>query len=280
MWGKCGWFGPLAVHPSLWGQGLARPLLQHVFAAFEAAGAQHVDLFTFTNSLKHHHLYSSFGCQPALLTYLMQYPLQASSEAAGTAGTAGGTSSAAGGAQGQQAAPADIPELPDEQFTFTPYSAVPASQQGAVLAGCKAVTAAMHPGLDCTKEVVAVADHGLGDTLLVQSAAGEVQAFVVVHHGDRTEAPQGVGFVKVAAAGSKDALRAALLYALQFCQQRGMAAVHAGVNLSRAQAYDVMKQLGLRPFHAGLGMQSPAAVVGGECATYNKPDALLLCDLR
>ncbi len=59
-----------------------------------------------------------------------------------------------------------------------------------------------------------------------------------------------------------------------------LAKVDAGVNTARSAALAVMEGLGFRAFHAGLGMQSPAAAVGAECATYNRPDALLLCDLR
>ncbi len=232
LWGKCGWFGPLAVHPSLWDQGLAKQLLARVFAAFEAAGAEHVDLFTFTHSLKHHHLYRSFGCQPALLTYIMERKLQpqaqdqaqeqarleqeqeqqqkAASASAGAAAPqpAGGSSGAGAGAsapaalqpqrqqeQQEEQQEEQLEELPEGQYSFERYAALDPGQQQLALQGCAAVTAALHAGLDCCKEVQAVALHGLGDTLLVREAggSGRVAGFAVLHHGERTEAAQGVG---------------------------------------------------------------------------------------
>jgi hypothetical protein len=90
-----------------------------------------------------------------------------------------------------------------------------------------------------------------------------------------------VGFIKVAAAAEPAALRALLRFVLQFCGQLGLDKVDAGVNLARSQALQAMEELGFRAFHVGLGMQSPAAVAGGGGrATYNRPGALLLCDLR
>jgi hypothetical protein len=212
------------VHPSLWGQGLAKRLLQHVFSAFTAADIQHVDLFTFPGSLKHHHLYRGFGCQPALLTYLMERKLQPEQQQARgpqRSGSAGAGTHPVGQQQQQQQQEQEQQqqqqqqeleleqqqqqqeqeleleqqqaELPEDRFSCERYAALSAAEQQAALQGCRAVAAVVAAGLDCSREVAAVAEHLLGDTLLVRGgAAGEVAAFAVLHHGERTEAAKGV----------------------------------------------------------------------------------------
>lgn len=61
VWGRYGYFGPLAILPEYQGNGLAIRLLDATESVFSDAGVTAPGLYTFPNSPKHLHLYGKFG---------------------------------------------------------------------------------------------------------------------------------------------------------------------------------------------------------------------------
>lgn len=70
-WGTFGFFGPLAVHPDRWDQGVASRLLDPVVEAFERWDVRQAGLFTFPGSAKHLGLYQKHGFWPGFLTAVL-----------------------------------------------------------------------------------------------------------------------------------------------------------------------------------------------------------------
>ncbi len=136
-WGSVGFFGPLSVRPDLWDRGIARRLIEAALAAFAERGTRHVGLFTFANSPKHAGLYQKYGFWPRYTTAIMGKPVGP--------GRAGGA--------------------------WAAYSALADDRRRSALAGCRALSDAVHPGLDLGPEIAATARHGFGETVLLRAAA-------------------------------------------------------------------------------------------------------------
>jgi hypothetical protein len=69
-----GFFGPLAVVPSLWDRGVARAMLDSTMAILDEWGVSHRGLFTFSHSAKHVFLYQNYGFLPRFLTPVLSKP--------------------------------------------------------------------------------------------------------------------------------------------------------------------------------------------------------------
>jgi GNAT superfamily N-acetyltransferase len=74
-WGSFGFFGPLAVHPDRWDQGIGSRLLEPVLDAFRRWGVRQAGLFTFPDSAKHLGLYQKHGFWPGFLTTVLAKPV-------------------------------------------------------------------------------------------------------------------------------------------------------------------------------------------------------------
>lgn len=242
-WGSFAFFGPLSVHPDCWDRGIARRLLEATMERLAQWGVRHAGLYTFADSPKHVAIYQRFGFAPHYLTVIGVRPVATAAAAA-----------------------------PDEC-----RSALPARARAAVVGECAAVTGAIFAGLDLAREIHAVQDQALGDTLLLRED-GAVRGFAVCHVGPGTEAGSGVCFVKFAAVapGSGAAERFARLLDLceRFAALRGAAQLVAGVNTARAPAYRAWRAHGFRPFAQGVAMQRP------DDPGFNRPDAWVIDDWR
>src|SRR5438067_937123 len=73
---------------------------------------------------------------------------------------------------------------------WSAYSDVPEPARTGCLAECFALTDAIFPGLDVESEIRAVAEQGLGETILL-SEGRKLVAFAVVHIGKGSEAGSG-----------------------------------------------------------------------------------------
>lgn len=242
-WGSFAFFGPLSVRPDWWERGIAQRLLDATMQRFADWGVSHAGLYTFAESPKHVALYERYGFAPHYLTAI------------------GGKPVAGGG-----------PVSPDEC-----RSALTATARAAVLGECAALTDAILPGLDVAREIDAVQEQALGDTLLLRDA-GALAGFAVCHVGPGTEAGSGVCYVKFAAAapGAGAAERFARLLDLceRFAGLRGAAQLVAGVNTARGPAYRAWRAHGFRTYAQGVAMQRP------DAPGFNRPDAWVIDDWR
>lgn len=243
-WGSFGFFGPLTVHVDLWDRGIAQALMRPVLDLFDRWGVRDAGLFTFPESPKHVGLYNKFGFWPRELTPVLAKQVDAPQAGAGydTLGT-----DRAHGSLDQ------------------------------VLDDCRAVADSVHGGLDLTEEILGVAQHRLGDTVLVRDS-DRVVGFAVCHHGTDTEAGSGACYVKFAAVtpGTGAGARfARLLGACEaFTADHGQRMVIAGVNTARREAYRTLLDRGYRAQFHGLTMTR------ADGPAYNRSDSYVLDDLR
>lgn len=239
-WGSVGFFGPLTVLPSLWDRGVARALMSATTDLFVAWGVAHRGLFTFGHSPKHIGLYQRHGFLPRFLTPVLSKPVSGGSGA------------------------------------WTTYSSLAGQDQG--LAAAAGVTGSVCPGLDVRREITAVRDQELGDTVLVDDGSGGLAAFAVCHLGAGTEAGSGRCYVKFGAARAGQAapeLFARLLDACEgFAASRGAATMTAGVSSGRRGAYRQLLDRGYRTDFIGVTMHAP------DTDAYHSPEAYVIDDWR
>jgi len=245
-WGSFGFFGPVSIDPSHWGQGLAPMLVERAVTALDGAGCRHTGLYTFAQSPKHHALYERFGFFPRYLTPLLARPVPAA-------------------ATGQT------------DVRFTRYGTLSGTMKAGTLQGCRELTDAIDEGLDVSCEIEAVANLGLGETLLLHDDVG-LASFAVCHYGPATEAGSGNCYVKFAAVrGGPTAPQRlnALLAAVEFhAASVGATVVLAGVNTARSEAYTTIKLRGYVAQVVGVAMQRPLA------EGFNRRGVFILDDWR
>jgi GNAT superfamily N-acetyltransferase len=235
-WGSVGFFGPLTVDPSCWKRGIAKRLLEPTVALFDAWGTRHAGLFTFAASAAHVGLYQRFGFWPRFLTAIMSRPVA------------------------RPAAPA-----------WTRMSGIAGPARAAAVAAVREVTDAVYPGLDVTREIESVLGQGLGDIVLIDDAAG-VAGVAVCHIGAGTEAGSGNCYIKFGAVrpGPHAARHFSLL--LDACHglaaDRGAAALAAGANAGRDQAWKALAEHGFRTGVQGVAMHRPNDPGYSRSGTY------------
>lgn len=240
-WGSVGFFGPLSVTPELSGRGVGSRLLEPVDDAFRAGGVRHAGLFTWAHSPRHLMLYQRHGYWPRFLTAVMARPVRSG---------------------------AGMP---------TTLASLPAAERDGAVAGCRHVAEQVQEGLDLSGEIRAVAEYGLGDTVLIEDGAG-VGGFAVCHHGAGTEAGSAALFVKFGAVAPGPHARRLFSGLLDACEARaralGAAVVIAGTNTARGEAYRTMLEDGFAIELQGVAMQR------GDDPAYNRPGAWVIDDWR
>jgi GNAT superfamily N-acetyltransferase len=243
-WGSVGFFGPLTVRPDLWDRGIGKQLMEPVVRTFEAWGVRHAGLFTFAHSPKHVGLYQKFGFWPRFLTAVMVKT---------------------------------VPPRGAEPTAVSRYSELSPGAQEECLRACRAVTGTIYDGLDADREIRAVHQQQLGDTVLLADHSG-LAGFAVCHCGAGTEAGEGICYVKFAAARSgagADAVFDRLLAACEaFATAKSLARLEAGVSMGRHGAYRKMLERGYRTAFQGVAMHRYNDV------GYNRPDAYVIDDWR
>jgi predicted N-acetyltransferase YhbS len=240
-WGSVFIVGPVTVHPNLWSKGVARQLMAEMDRLIAARPVTLAALFTHPASTKHIRLYESFEFVTQHLTGVMSKAVMP---------TAG-------------------PSMPSL------YSALaPAAQLEAVHA-CRRLTDKVYAGLDLSREIRAVADQKLGDTVLCH-VGGELAGFAICHIGAGSEAGSGRLFVKFAAArpGGEAEFRRLLADCETLAAQRQADRVIAGVNSGRRAAYRVIQDCGYRADLNGIAMHRP------DQPGYNRPDVFAIDDWR
>lgn len=237
-WGSHAVVGPVAVRPAYWERKLAKALMAAVSGQLDAWGIHHAGLFTFPDSPRHLGLYQGFGFWPQALTAVM-----------------------ARAVEGQASRPAPACE------------ALSQAQRQA----CAALANEAAPGLDPTGELDAVERLGLGANLLLHEPSGELEAFAACHFGPRSEAGEGVCYIKFAmvrggegAAGRMERLLAAC-NGLALAQ--GQTELMLGVNTGRRDAYQHL--LG-----AGFAIQILGVTMHRGSGGYDRPEVWICDDWR
>jgi len=235
-WGSFGYLGPLTVAPDLWDRGIAKRLMEPMMACFERWQTTHAGLFTFANSQKHIGLYQKFGFWPRFLTAVMSKRV------------------------------IETTAMPPARFSLE-------KDQGAVLKSCRALTDTIYDGLDLRREICAVRDQKLGETVLLWEGSS-LDGFAVCQFGPGTEGGSGRCYVKFGAARSAAAFEALLDACELLAAGEHLSVIAAGVNTARDGAYLRMLARGFRADFIGVAMQKP------NVPGYNRPGVYVIDDWR
>jgi GNAT superfamily N-acetyltransferase len=225
-WGSFGFFGPLTVQPEYWDRGIAHQLMDSTMELFSSRQTRHLGLFTFAHSPKHVVLYQRYGFWPRFLIAVMEAPSE--------------------GERGP--------------VSYLRFSDLALIDRAGTTAAVRELTKAVFDGLDLSREIDAVYDQKLGETVLIEDLRG-LRAVAICHIGAGTEAGSGICYIKFAAVRpGRDAasLFAKLIAACQdLAVSRGATVVQAGVNFAREQAYGALLETGFRTQFQGLSMHRP-----------------------
>lgn len=242
-WGSAGFFGPLTIHPDFWDKGVARRLLEPTMDIFAEWGTKLAGLFTFAQSTKHVHLYQKFGFWPQFLVALMTKPVDQNLTAS----------------------------------SWSRFSEIPEQERAGCLKACAELTGSIYEGLNVEREIRAVADQKLGDTVLVWDDS-RLAGFAVCHCGAGTEAGSGACYIKFGAALPGLAAERNFNRLLEACEAfaalQNLEKLDAGVNTARVAAYRQMLARGFRSFIQGVAMQR------SNDQGFNRPDVYVMDDWR
>jgi GNAT superfamily N-acetyltransferase len=242
-WGSVGFFGPLTIRPDFWDKGVASRLLEPTMDIFAQWGTKLTGLYTFAQSAKHVHLYQKFGFWPQFLTAMMTKPV-------------------------------------DQTLTaslWSGFSEVAEQGRAECLKACAELTGAIYGGLNVEREIRAVAEQKLGETVMIWDGS-RLAGFAVCHCGAGSEAGSGALYIKFGAAGPGLAAEQNFDRLLEACEafaaSRGLEKLVAGVNTSRVAAYRRTLSRGFRTFTQGVAM------LRSEYQGYNRPDVYVIDDWR
>jgi GNAT superfamily N-acetyltransferase len=249
-WGSFGFFGPLTVEPEYWSRGIAQQLLGPTMEIFRRWGNRHLGLYTFASSPKHMALYQKFGFWPRDLVANLAKSVPAT-----------------------PGAPSPAP-----RSEITRFSEAADDKWPELLAACREVTGANFEGLDVQREVRAVAEQHLGDTVLLWDTS-RLAGFAVCHIGAGSEAGSGICYAKFAAVrpgpGASSNLARLLEGMGALAQSAGAQKVTTGVNLARRETFQALLAAGFRAESQGVAMESGDAFAG-----YNRAGIYILDDWR
>jgi GNAT superfamily N-acetyltransferase len=241
-WGSVGFFGPLTVHPDYWDRGVGKLLMEPIMDLFSRWGTTHAGLFTFAQSQKHVGLYQRFGFWPRYLTAIMSKPVMQ-------------------------------PVASSAQL----FSELPANERETTLKTVTEMTGEIFDGLNVQREIEAIADQKLGDTLLLW-VDSRLVAVGVCHCGPGTEAGPETCYIKFGAVrpGSQasENFDQLLSNCEAFAVRRRLSKLAAGVNTARIEAYQQMLAMGFRTDFQGVEMHRPNE------PGYSRPGVFVIDDWR
>jgi GNAT superfamily N-acetyltransferase len=245
-WGSFGFFGPLTIHPNFWDRGVAQQLLVPTMELFRRWGCRHLGLYTFAQSPKHMSLYQKCGFWPRDLVATIAKDV----------------------GEGSGKLDSGVSRFSKEQ----------PDNRNALLAACRELTGSIFEGLDVSREIRAVDEQKLGDTVLVWDDA-KVAGFAVCHTGPGTEAGSGACYMKFAAVRPDPYVSRNFMRLLEACEtfgrECGAAKVRAGVNVARREAFREIYARGYRTEFQGLAMET-----GDSSSGYNRAGVYVLDDWR
>ena len=243
-WGSVGYFGPLTVHPDFWDRGVGQKLLPPALALFEAWGCRHTGLYTFSASPKHLALYQKFGFWPRALTAILSKAVR------------------------------PVARVGEVSL----YSQAQAPARPGLVAAAAGLTDAIYAGLDVQREIFALEDQRIGDTVLVWDDAGSGGVGDGARMAPASEAGSGCGFIKFGAArpGPKagEYFDRLLTACEAYAAAQGATTLIAGVSLARKPAYEYLRARGFKPDLVGVCMHKPNE------PGYHREDAWVIDDWR
>jgi GNAT superfamily N-acetyltransferase len=242
-WGSFGVLGPLTVDPGRWDRGIGGRLLEPVLEALESWGLRQAGLFTFADSPKHLGLYQKHGFWPGSLTVV------ASKET-----------------------------VSPGRGSYTLVSSEPESRRKRVLDEVRGLTDRVFPGLDLGREIAAVIEQEIGDTLLLRRQ-GTLEGIAVCHRGAGSEAGSDACYVKFAAARPGEGAEARFEALLDACEayaaESGLGRLVAGVDTGRLDAYRRLLARGFGIERVGLSMR-----LRPEAPDFDTPAHYVIDDRR
>jgi hypothetical protein len=146
-------------------------------------------------------------------------------------------------------------------------SALKKPDREAAILTCAKLTNKIDKGLDLTGEIHALLKQHTGDVVMTPGA------FAICLNGPGSEGGQKVCYVKFAATRNGDAFDKLLGAIDAFASSRG-AAIEAGTNLAREDAFRRMRAHGYRTTMQGVAMQRP------HIDGFNRADAYVIDDWR
>ena len=160
---------------------------------------------------------------------------------------------------------------------WTCFSECSSEEKRSCLQACRELTSSIYDGLDVEREIRAVDQQNLGDTVLTWTG-DQLAGLAVCHAGAGTEAGSGKCYLKFGAVRSGPNAKREFRRLLDACQEfaatRGITSLDAGVNLARLDAYREMLDAGFRTTRQGVVMER-----NGEPG-YNRPEVFLIDDWR
>jgi len=144
--GAEGWMGPLAVREELQGHGFGRTIVSAGIEHLRKAGCTVIGLETMPRTMENIGFYAQLGFVPAPMTITLTLD-----------GVAGNT---------------PLPEL------LTSYGQ---AERERVIAECAALTAAVRPGSNYSREIAVTLRHGIGDAALIRDPSGALTGFALYH---------------------------------------------------------------------------------------------------
>ena len=251
-WGSVGIFGPLTIHPDLWNKGVAKRLLEKTMDIFDKWKIKHAGLFTFAQSIKHIHLYQSFGFWPRFLTSIMSKTIEQTQE----------------------------PEQ-SSSYHWSKFSELNSYERTRAIEECRDLTNQIYNGLNLETEIYSVEKQRLGDTILLREdnkKKGTLNAMAICHCGPGTEAGSGTCYVKFGAVRPSQDSSTYFDHLLAICESfaksQQLSRVTAGVNLGRHNAYKKMIEHHFRTDLQGVAMHKPNE------AGYNSENIYVIDDWR
>jgi N-acetylglutamate synthase-like GNAT family acetyltransferase len=251
-WGSVGIFGPLTIHPDLWNKGVAKRLLEKTMDIFDKWRVKHAGLFTFAESIKHIHLYQSFGFWPRFLTSIMSKTMEHTQQR--------------------------------EQLSYhwSRFSELNSYEKKRAIEECKDLTNQIYNGLNVEMEIYSIEKQRLGDTILLRGDDsknnGTLNAMAICHCGPGTEAGSGTCYVKFGAVRPSQDSSTYFDHLLSVCESfaksQELSRVTAGVNLGRHNAYRKMIEHYFRTDLQGVAMHKPNE------AGYNNENVYVIDDWR
>ena len=198
--GAEGWMGPLAVRPDRQGHGEGRRIVQEGIDWLRQQGVATIGLETMPRTAENIGFYSALGFLPGFLTVTLVKELE-------------------------EVRPSDAGRLSR------------ARDRAAALAGCRALTGRLAPGVDYTREQELSERLLLGDTTLV-AGAGEVEGFALWHSAPLAEGrPTDELRVLKLVARDLDAFERTVAGVLHAARQEGMHRVAIRAQTADAEPY-------------------------------------------
>jgi ribosomal protein S18 acetylase RimI-like enzyme len=234
-WGSIAWLGPVTVHPEFSGQGIEGQLVRAVLEHWEPMMLSAHGTETSPDNPSQIELYTSLGFRPQFLTATLIGAVDPES-----------------------------PRQPIRQrspsFELVRLSQLADPLEDTMLSQCRRIAERHYPGLDYSKELQAVKDFQLGDTLLL--AVGErLYGFAICHTAADSEADAGSCYVKALlidpAIDDQETLLALVEACEGYARMQQLRTVRLGVNLACWEGYQAVAARGYHMRQLRLRMVRP-----------------------